>query len=138
MTTGNSSGPHLHFDVRSSDEEVEPGYKRVKVVDPVTGVGKIAIERQRQVIDKGYTLEHDQEHSTTDLMSASDAYSVYARWLLTGHTEDSARDLGLSFWPWDSDGFNPESIDDALVKAGALIAAAIDRESGTEYAVKPK
>ena len=135
---GKSTGPHVHVESRTAEEDIEPGYKRVKVVDPVTGVGKIAMERQRQVIDKGYTLEHDAEHSTVDLLNASDAYNVYARWLLTGHTEESSRELAMSFWPWDADGFRPDSTDDALVKAGALIAAAIDRESGTEYAVKPK
>jgi hypothetical protein len=84
------------------------------------GVALIASERDRQVRSEGWTPEHDDEHENGELISA-------AVWYADNGCEF---DLGLRLPPWP---FEPEAwkaSDDRvgqLVKAGALIAAEIDR-----------
>ncbi len=81
------------------------------------GVGLIAAERRRQVEAEGYTAEHDAGHATELAMAAA----CYAIPTLSGR--------GL--WPWAPDYWKPTPGDRVreLVKAGALIAAAIDAAS---------
>lgn len=82
--------------------------------EPSTGVELIAQERTRQIRGEGYTREHDASHHQGDLADAAIAY------LLT----DSR--LTVRYWPWDPSSFKPGDRRRDLVKAGALIAAALD------------
>lgn len=84
-----------------------------------TGAAKIAAERQRQVEEEGWTAEHDDQYRESDLGIAASGY------LYVGLTGNASRPIG---WPWHPDWWKPS--DDPvrnLVKAGALIAAEIDR-----------
>jgi hypothetical protein len=86
----------------------------------MTGVDLISEERQRQVALKGWTAEHDDTHENAELLSA-------AVWYIDNGSEF---DLGLTLPPWP---FQPEGWKASnnrvhqLAKAGALIAAEIDR-----------
>jgi hypothetical protein len=77
------------------------------------GANLIAAERQRQIQVEGWTPEHDDKHRPGELAAAAVSYIFPA---------DSAW-----YWPWDE----PFKLSDDpirnLVKAGALIAAEIDR-----------
>lgn len=78
------------------------------------GASMIAAERQRQIEVEGWTHEHDDEHRHGELVSAAVCYAKPA--------------LADTYWPWDPFWWKPS--DDPirnLVKAGALIAAEIDR-----------
>lgn len=98
-----------------------------KIVDEVnTGVELIAEERARQQ-KIGYDKTHDLRHPTEAFVNAAAAY-LYAA---LGETSK-----GESLWPWDSLYFKPKSAKRNLVKAGALIAAAIDRLNEAEKAHK--
>lgn len=77
------------------------------------GAELIAIERARQVVSEGYTLEHDRQHGTGQLAQAAEAY-------LTGTAKNYP-------WPIESLKLSGNTLRN-LVKAGALIAAAIDVE----------
>lgn len=85
--------------------------------EKATGVELIAAERTRQIEVEGYTLEHDEMfHGVDVLVTAAAAY------------------LGRAPWPWSPEKFKKADGDGYyvtrnLVKAGALIAAAIDRMS---------
>lgn len=87
----------------------------------MTGVELIAAERQRQIDVEGFTLEHDATHSHHEI---SDAACCYAH---NGGSPDS--DDVEDLWPWAPQWWKP-STDPVrnLVKAGALIAAEIDRQ----------
>lgn len=98
-----------------------------------SGVSLIAAERKRQVEVEGYNPEHDDEHLYGDLADAAACYAIVGAATSHGAT---ARDFPISLihqgdaltWPWDDDDWKPS--DDPirnLVKAGALIAAEIDR-----------
>lgn len=77
------------------------------------GLELIKLERVRQQ-EMGYTIEHDRQHSQDEFVDAAMCY-------LTGNRTK---------WPWEQDSFRPSvSRKRNLIKAGALIAAAINRES---------
>ena len=85
-----------------------------------TGVELIAAERERQVEVEGWTSGHDKAHRRGQL---SDAAACYA---LAGKRKDGDP---VRYWPWDMHYWKPTPKDRVreLVKAGALIAAEIDR-----------
>lgn len=90
------------------------------------GVELIAVERQRQVDDEGWTYAHDDEHQAGELAEAATCYSMAALYNTQGW--NPKRVIERISWPWEIDHWKPS--DDPirnLVKAGALIAAEIDR-----------
>ena len=84
----------------------------------MNGADLIAAERNRQIEREGWTPEHDDAHGNSELALAAVAYAMPS-W------EDSRSD----WWPWESQWWRPTPYDRVreLVKAGALIAAEIDR-----------
>lgn len=93
------------------------------------GVDLIAAERKRQVTDEGWTPEHDKGHAA-ELAKAAAGYALAGADDAGGLTyvandpDDPAED-----WPWHPSYWKPtgDAVRD-MVKAGALIAAAIDAE----------
>ena len=88
-----------------------------------TGVELIALERQRQVDIEGWSKEHDQEHNCGQLSDAAVCYAMRGYWKKRLSTW-----VGV-IWPFDAAWYKPSPEDRVkeLVKAGALIAAEIDR-----------
>ena len=93
--------------------------------DSSIGVKQIGAERQRQIDIEGWTPEHDAEHDGDDLALAALAY-VMPGWR-RNHWRMPEPD-------WAPGWFKPTPDDRAreLIKAGALIAAAIDRLTEAE------
>jgi hypothetical protein len=91
-------------------------------VKAVNGAQEIANERQRQIDAEGYTDDHDLEHDTNDLIEAAEAYLLASQGDL---------DTAVVVWPWDRESFKPTAERRDLIKAGALVAAAIDRLDDT-------
>lgn len=90
-----------------------------------TGVDLIAAERARQIAVEGWTPDHDDEHFHGELLAASDEYVRAALRILTAEVEPERPPIG---WPWHPSWWKPsEDPIRNLVKAGALIAAEIDR-----------
>lgn len=91
----------------------------------MTGAEMIVRERDRQTSSEGWTPAHDDTHTHGELAAAAIAYaspfeSIKAVSLISGeHVCD--------VWPWESDSYKPTTRIRDLVKAGALIAAEIDR-----------
>ena len=93
---------------------------------PPTGLELIIAERERQITKEGWTAEHDDSHDVGVLAQAGGCYAIKA-----------AEELGLSIskayldwpsaWPFDEEDYKPTEPIRQLVKAGALIAAEIDR-----------
>lgn len=99
---------------------------------PATGADLIATERDRQITAEGWTADHDAEHDCFELSAAARAYTRAAEATTFGPncaTFDGYRPGETTpSWPWASEWWKPS--DDPirnLVKAGALIAAEIDR-----------
>lgn len=92
-----------------------------------TGIELMAEERERQIWQKGYTLEQDDGYHDGELLRGALSYVEASHW--HGEPDFKRYDLDDDPWPWDS-GFNPGEPVDAilcLTKAGAMIAAEIDR-----------
>lgn len=90
------------------------------------GIDLIAAERERQISAEGWTPEHDDEHSESELSLAAWAYIEHTVYEVN-------HDLMLNDgeppcpWPWDAKWWKPRDPIRNLVRAGALIAAEIDR-----------
>lgn len=81
------------------------------------GAQLISKERNRQLKVEGWSADHDDDHSDGELV---DAAVCYAR------CEDDEKPTPRE-WPWDSCWWKPKGRIRNLVRAGALIAAEIDR-----------
>jgi len=78
----------------------------------------IAAERRRQVEVEEWTPEHDDEHEHGEMAAAAQCY-------LEATPHQFQRNIRL--WPWAAKWWKPKDRISNLVRAGALIAAEIDR-----------
>lgn len=98
-----------------------------------TGAELIERERIRQQEREGYDPRHDDSHEHGELVLAAAQYALppERRELVNaGATSLPERFVGVPYdWPWDNESWKPTPEDRIreLVKAGALIAAEIDR-----------
>ena len=87
------------------------------------GAGLICIERNRQIIEEGWSASHDDSHDKGEIIDAALSYVFAAINVGNGTMETPPKE-----WPWDAEWWKPS--DDPvrnLIKAGALISAEIDR-----------
>lgn len=103
------------------------GYEVVRLAATPTGADLIAAERQRQVEEEGYDPDHDATHDDQGLAWAARCY-IDAATIPADQWEDiTTPPLN---WPWYPEDWKPtrgvDTVRD-LVRAGALIAAEIDR-----------
>jgi len=90
----------------------------------MSGIERIANERQRQIDAEGWTPEHDDQYQNNELECAAECYL----WAAYEAKIDEVSSLSPPDWPWHASWWKPS--DDPirnLEKAGALIAAEIDR-----------
>lgn len=90
-----------------------------------TGAQLIAAERTRQIAVEGWTAEHDAEHAGESLAIAACCYALppsMRKWRTTWGNVTVP-----TLWPWEVEAWKPGDRIRELVKAGALIAAEIDR-----------
>ncbi len=92
-----------------------------------TGIESIARERKRQIIKKHFTPLHDDDHDEFELTLAAMSYAAAVA-APDEEGDDEGKQRPCHDWPWDDEDFKPsEDPIRNLVKAGALIAAEIDR-----------
>lgn len=94
-----------------------------------SGTIMILHERARQCRELGYDSKHDDEHDRCELISAAVAMALAAKEELTGKRQGA-----LLHWPFQVREFKHKPAVEMLVKAGALIAAEIDRLGRVESA----
>ncbi|RWP31772.1 hypothetical protein [Mesorhizobium sp.] len=101
------------------------------VPDMRPAVADIAAERQRQINVEGWTPEHDDQHDKGELAEAASCYargSDRVTWMQPDPEFPRHKVMtGCIIWPWDLACWKPTDRRRNLVKAGALIAAEIDR-----------
>lgn len=85
------------------------------------GADLIREERRRQIEVEGYDTMHDRHHTPQVLCRAAVGYAL--------HEDPSTltAEAAAGLWPWSRDFWKPKDQLRNLVRAGALIAAAIDR-----------
>lgn len=94
------------------------------------GLDLIAKERQRQIDSEGWTDQHDDGHVNGDMARAASCYAM------PGYCRSEL--FKALVWPWDDSWWKPSPEDRIreLAKAGALIAAEIDRLQRLEVRIK--
>jgi len=90
------------------------------------GTAQIHEERIRQVNKEGWSAAHDDSHDAGDLAAAAAAYALNAACELSPYDENHLEQPPI-MWPWDASWWKPRGALRDLVRAGALIAAEIDR-----------
>ena len=84
-----------------------------------TGATLIIEERSRRIQEEGWTTEHDAQWTDGELVQAAIVYAKQGYdW---GHTQLP------TIWPWHQQWLKPKDRLANLIRAGALIAAEIDR-----------
>lgn len=104
------------------------------------GVALIAAERRRQKNEEGYSVDHDMHHNTTeDMCRVAACYALpdsKLREQFSSYDPGTEQDVLVfrDLWPWgdENDKRPKHSYRKKLIIAGALIAAALDREIGIE------
>lgn len=121
--------------IRVNREEAgQAGYDRaVADLGYTISVGMIAAERRRQVEGESWNSMHDDGLENGQLALASACYALESADMASqgfrlgrGGINVEVDALGI-YWPFDSKDWKPTSPIRNLVKAGALIAAEIDR-----------
>lgn len=90
------------------------------------GVDLIAEERRRQIEIEGYDAEYDSHDSPYNLVAAAISYAMY----------DVNPEAAQTVWPWESKYFKPKDSQRNYVRAGALMAAALDLMQDLEESEK--
>ncbi len=90
------------------------------------GVAAIAAERKRQMEVEGWTPTHDDEYGNQQLPAAAVAYLLHD-FGVPVLDRGSIPALHGRIWPWGFMYWKPKGPQRNLVRAGALIAAELDR-----------
>lgn len=103
----------------------------------MNGIESIAAERARQIEQEGWTPEHDDQHTSGEIGLAAAYYAAPVEITCEFDKPTSGNSAGEDHvfhftewrvaWPWDESWRKPKSRREDLVRAGALIAAEIDR-----------
>lgn len=94
-----------------------------------TGADLIAYERARQIEKEGWSESHDDDHADASLLAAAECYIAHARFAIRQqpYAPVDRGDGAPVGWPWHANDYKPKDPMRNLVRAGALIAAEIDR-----------
>jgi hypothetical protein len=103
----------------------------------MTAIDDIAAERRRQILEEGWTPEHDDDHARGELAFAAAVYAINSAEphdqieLQVEHRGFKLRvgwaAVSTLLWPWHRNWWKPSNRRRDLVKAGALIVAEIER-----------
>lgn len=96
-----------------------------------TGAELIAQERERQISQEGWTPDLDDTHVCREMAWAAMCYVRHycqRAWVLDeGDIPNYQSETAPDEWYWDTGWWKPKGKIEDLVRAGALIAAEIDR-----------
>ncbi len=112
------------------DEDENSTPTRLVLVQQDSGVARIAAERQRQMTAEGYTPDGDDRYTQDELLLAAATYIGTACNHDDGEIEK--RMFAAGIWPWDARFFKPQNRVRDLERAGALVAAELDRMKRAE------
>lgn len=91
------------------------------------GIDLIREEQERQIMEEGWTKEHDDSHSPGALALAGSCYAEAAAMRLAPIAFRPDVEEIPENWPWEPQWWKPKNTLRDLVRAGALIAAELDK-----------
>lgn len=89
----------------------------------MTVIEEIAQERKRQIEVEGFDAAHDDQYAGLETALAGGSYALHAALSYGG----KGLDVVPSVWPWSPEWWKPKNPRRDLVRAAALIVAAIER-----------
>lgn len=92
----------------------------------MNGVESIAAERARQIAEEGFNTENDAGYIKGELVRAAICY-LLVRSRLSGMALSLGMTMFEHLWPFSKEWWKPKSRREDLIRAGALIAAELDR-----------
>lgn len=120
------------MDIEPPDESRDSSGKHLS--EPVLGCDLILAERKRQIEAEGWSEQHDASHTHGELARAAACYAIGSpevkaprRVRQTTGVTTSESVIFEQVWPWEERWWKAGDRVRELVKAGALIAAEIDR-----------
>ena len=93
----------------------------------MTAIDDIAAERKRQIDQEGWHPSHDDAHSNGELAGAAACYAMHGVSIQNVALRQGVKAMVRDLWPWAQSWWKPTDRRRDLVKAGALIAAEIER-----------
>ncbi|WP_417550150.1 hypothetical protein [Methylophaga sp.] len=92
-------------------------------------VNEIQLERVRQIVEEGFTRQHDDRYDPGVIAGAAAAYAMHAADALHPQSQGDAFRNGEipDGWCWDKKWFKPTTPRQSLIKAAALIVAEIEK-----------
>lgn len=92
-------------------------------------VADVVAERQRQIGGEGWDYDHDDRHTSGELLFAAAAYCEnVGQAQLLGFGDDTAQVQHVpQYWPWSLQWWKPKNRRRDLVRAAALLVAEIER-----------
>lgn len=93
----------------------------------LTGAERIAAERDRQITVEGFRAAEDDGYVNHELSRAAASYLLSSRASQVIEPGETLPIRPPSSWPWPDAWWKPDYGVGDLIKAGALIAAEIDR-----------
>ncbi|MGV6475566.1 hypothetical protein [Azotobacter vinelandii] len=97
-----------------------PGEEQAELT---TAARDVLAERRRQIEVEGFSPEHDRQYDLGELPAAAASYALFAQRQVLGLRRNEPDHA----WPWILEWWKPGDARSALVKAGALILAEIER-----------
>ncbi|SER94780.1 hypothetical protein SAMN04244573_04632 [Azotobacter beijerinckii] len=97
-----------------------PGEEQAELT---TAARDVLAERRRQIEVEGFSPEHDRQYDLGELPAAAACYALFAQRQMLGLRKSEPDHA----WPWNLGCWKPGDARSALVKAGALILAEIER-----------
>lgn len=103
------------------------------------GIGRLITERLRQINEEHRSLEWDQQYTAGELGDAAACYAMTEEMRAFNPSSRTHWSIQGCVWPWDNEWWKPapDNRSRELEKAGALIAAEIDRLAGKLTAKPP-
>lgn len=102
-----------------------------EAMDMSVALAEVAQERRRQIEVEGWTVEHDDEHTTGAMAVAAASYALVATLPMAENEywRRTRAHAAHAVWPWDREWWKPTPAFPRrmLVKAAALIVAEIER-----------
>ncbi|AKE62020.1 hypothetical protein F384_22575 [Citrobacter amalonaticus Y19] len=111
----------------------------VRQLTASSAINDIIAERQRQQSVEGWTPEHDDHHTSGEIAGAAACYAMHVNargWVFPSNPGVYQSEVEPGEWPWSPSWWKPTTPRRDLVKAGALIAAEIERIDRQSVQVK--
>lgn len=95
-----------------------------RLTSMAAALAAVAAERRRQIEIKGWTPDHDDQHTAGELATAAACYALEAA---LPDEERDFRNPPPDLWPWANEWWKPSFRVRGLVKACAMLIAEIER-----------